>query len=662
MKKIVKILLAVAALSTSLFAADSYQMSICSSDNTKLCYGGKQIFLSGMNIAWFKFSQDVGRGGYEGSLLYVDETLVRKTFKNLRAAGGNTARWWLYTNNAMDPIIDSTTDLTTGIETNTIANVKTVLDMAQEYGVVVSICLLSFDMLKGDEYTPNVAAGWSRYNYDANYKMLTDTSATRAFIKNAVVPLVQEFKDHPALLTWEIFNEPEGMTSTDNFGSGWGTTLVDIKYIQRFINMVADAIHKEAPDNLVSSGSAKTTMTSDVAGTNYYTDARLLASNGNKYSLGTLDFYQVHYYPEWNSNAQSPFHHAASYWNVGKPLVIGEFPAASWTQTSINTNAGSEDRRMTVDSAYAFAYDNGYAGALSWMMYGDTPAFYGSDGTVWGIDSSAPALTALYDAHKDAIMLKDVVIDDHTGENGWMQVTYDNSGENAQISYTKSYDLTGVTSVTFDVINSGTSAITYMLVLQTNATDNWGWYQSETQKCTVAAGDTTTCTFDLANIAKWDDATAIVTPHLNQIAAVYLVATEAYTGTVYIDNIVTNNGIVIQNFDTQYDVFSPAGTEAASISVTTYFDGTKASIPSIAKGLNVSNMYFMNGSLNMTIPTSGNLTVNLFNLKGNCVATLHKGMIKAGAHSFAVKNITQGMYIMQAQGTAGLFTGKVLVK
>ena len=660
MKKIVKILLAAAALSTSLFAADGYQMSICTSDNTKLCYGGKQIFLSGMNIAWFKFSQDVGRGGYKGSLLYVDETLVRKTFKDLRAAGGNTARWWLYTNNAMDPIIDSNTNKVTGIEESTIANVKTVLDLAEEYGVVVSICLLSFDMAKDTAYSPNTVAGWSRFNYEANRLMLEDTSYTRAFINNAVVPLVKLYKNHPALLTWEVFNEPEGMVT--GFGEGWGTTLTTIANVQRVINMVADAIHKEAPANLVSNGSAKTTMTSDAAGTNHYTNEKLLASNGGHYTLGTLDFYQVHYYPEWNTNAQSPFHHAASYWNVGKPLVIGEFPAASWTQTSINANAGSEDRRMTVDSAYAFAYDNGYAGALSWMMYGETPTFYGSDGTVWGVDSSASALTALYNAHKDAIMLKDVVIDDHTGENAWMQVTYDNSAANSQISYTKAYNLTGATSVTFNIINSGTQSITYMLVFQTNATDNWGWYQSESQKCTVIAGDTTTCTFDLANIAKYDDPSALITAHLNQIAAVFLVATEAYTGTVYIDNIATDNGIVIQNFDTEYDVFSPAGTEAASISVTTYFDGTKASIPSIAKDLNVSNMYFMNGSLNMTIPASGNLTVNLFNLKGDRVATLHKGMIKAGTHSFAVKNIAQGMYIMQAQGTAGLFTGKILVK
>ncbi len=660
MNKIVKSLLAVAALSTSLFAADGYQMSICTTDNTKLCYGGKEVFLSGMNIAWFKFSQDVGRQGYEGSLLYVDETLVRKTFQDLRAAGGNTARWWLYTNNAMDPIIDTTTNKVTGIEESTIANVKTVLDLAEEYGVVVSICLLSFDMAKDTAYTPNTVAGWSRFNYEANRLMLEDTNYTRAFIDNAVIPLVKLYKNHPALLTWEVFNEPEGMVT--GFGEGWGTTLTTIANVQRVINMVADAIHTEAPANLVSNGSAKTTMTSDVVGTNYYTDEKLLASNGNKYSLGTLDFYQVHYYPEWNSNAQSPFHHAASYWNVGKPLVIGEFPAASWTQTSINTHAGSEDRRMTIDSAYTFAYDNGYAGALSWMMYGETPSFYGSDGTVWGIDSSAPALTALYNAHKDAIMLKDVVIDDHTGENGWMQITYDNSAANSQISYTKSYDLTGATSVTFDIINSGTTSITYMLVFQTGATDSWGWYQSESQQCTVVAGDTTTCTFDLANIAKYNDASALITAHLDEIYAVFLVATSAYTGTVYIDNIITDNGIVIQNFDTQYDVFSPAGTEAASIATTTYFDGTDVSIPSVTKGLNVSNMHFVNGSLNMTIPASGNLTVEVFNLQGNRVTTLHKGIIKAGAHSFAVNNLAQGIYIVRAQGTAGFFTGKILIK
>ena len=658
MRILLKSLIAVGLLSISLFAAEGYQMSISGTDNSRLCFGGKEVFLSGMNIAWFKFSQDVGRQGYNGAPLYVDESLVRKTFQDLRKAGGNCARWWLYTNNAMDPIIDSITDMTTGIEPNTIDNVRTVLDIAEEYGLVVSVCLLSFDMLKGDHYSPNVAEGWSRYNYDANYKMLTDTTATRAFIDHAVIPLVQEFKDHAGLLCWEIFNEPEGMTSTDNFGNGWGTTLIDISHIQRFINMITDAIHREAPNNLVSNGSAKTTMTSDIAGTNYYTDERLIAAGNNLYPLGTLDFYQVHYYPEWNSNAHSPFHKPASYWNVGKPLMIGEFPAADWTQNSINNNAGGEDRRMTVDSAYSFAFNNGYAGALSWMMVGETPAFYA---TTWCLDSVTSAMSNLYQNNTEQIKLKDVNIDDNTGKNGWMKVTYTNAGANAQLSYTKPLNLTGATSVSMDVKNAGTSSITYMFVFQTGSSDNWGWYQSSTFGI-VPAGEIMTCTYNLENIAKWDDASALISDHLTQINAVYLVVTNAYNGVVYIDNIVTDNGIFIHTFDEQYDVFSPAGDEAANISTTTHYDDeTPVTVPN-AKAHQKPAMHLMHGALKMSIPVSGMITIDLYTIKGDRVTVLHKGKLDAGTHTFALNKISRGMYLVRAHGAAGTITSPVILK
>ncbi|MFP4417481.1 MAG: hypothetical protein ACLFSB_09440 [Chitinispirillaceae bacterium] len=659
MKRSVHSLLMIGLLSLSVFAAEGYQMSI-SEDGTKLLYGGNEAFLSGMNIAWFKFSQDVGRQGEDGGLLYVDESLVRKTFQDLRKAGANTARWWLYTNNAMDPIFDATTNMTTGIETSTIGNVQTVLDIAEEYGIVVSICFLSFDMLKKDHYSPDVEDGWSRYNYDANHLMLTDTSATRAFIDHAVLPLVERYKDHPGLLCWEMFNEPEGMTSTDNFGSGWGTELIDISYIQRFINMVSDAIHTEAPHNLVSNGSAKTTMNSDVAGTNYYTDEQLLAAGYNKYPQGTLDFYQVHYYPQWNANEHSPFHNPASHWELTKPLVIGEFPAGDWDHEGVNANAhNGDDRRMTVDSAYSYAFNQGYAGALSWMFFGDSLEFYQ---TKWCLDSVAGALTSLYENYPDQIKFKDVTFEDNTDENGWMQVTYDNAAKDARLSYTKALNLTGATTVSMDVINTATTSINYMFVFQTGASDDWGWYQSSTF-CEVDAGDTVTGTFNLEDIAKHDDASALITDHLNQINAVFLVSTAAFDGTVYIDNVVTDNGIVIHDFNEQYDVFSPAGDESANISTTTYYaDELSVAQPATAKRVQGGRMNLVNGALRMIVPAAGAMSVNLYNVKGERVATLHNGMLEAGTHVFKLKNLAKGLYVVRAHGAAGLFTGQVILK
>ena len=602
----------------SAFAAPGLTVS-----GTDLMYNGKKIFFSGTNLAWSDYNSDVGDSP-------LNENAWRKAVEGTRAAGGNAIRWWLFNNMSQSPEIDQSTHLVSGLKENTIANMKKALDIAEEYGVMVSMCLFSHNLMEPNQ--------WGLYSekldITANEKLFED-EGTAAFITNVLNPVVKAIGNHNALMTWEVFNEPEGMTSV-----GWTTKKLDKAVLQKFTNKIAAAIHTANPELLVSTGSV------NIQYQNWWNDSELIAAGGE--ANGTLDFFQTHYYPYYQNDDVSPFMNtaaqmAAKYNYDSKPMIIGEFPASGWAGKTYTSSMAAKTE-ITTEECYRKAFDGGYAGALAWQYIGDkTESNFG--GYTYTIDPALDAMKALAATEEASIKIKDVTISQEGGD-GKMAVTY--GGDNAQIEYQKTWDLSKASALTFEATNKGADDAKLYLILK--LTDSWTWTEIDGE-CTVAAGATETCSFDISAHADRNKT-------LSVIVANYAAG---YTGTILYDSFKAGDQDLWDFNEDKYDAFSRSfgNTEEMIPEIKIVFEGSSglASIRSAsAKALQLhGNM------LTLSMGHAQGVTAELFDVTGHKVATLYRGTLSAGTHQFKV-TATKGMYLVKITGQGINLTQKVMVK
>lgn len=599
-------------------------------NGTDLFYNGKKIFFSGTNLAWSDYNSDVGDSP-------LNENAWRKAVEGTRAAGGNAIRWWLFNNMSQSPEIDQTTHLVSGLKKSTIKNMQKALDIAEEYGVMVSMCLFSHNLMEPNQ--------WGLYNekldITANKNLFEDTG-TKAFIDNALTPVVKAIGNHNALLTWEVFNEPEGMTSV-----GWTTEKLDKSALQKFTNKIAAAIHDIDGTLLVSTGSV------NIQYQEWWNDANLIAAGGE--AKGTLDFFQTHYYPYYQADNISPFVNtaaqmASTYKYDNKPMIIGEFPASGWSGDTYTASMAAKTQ-ISTEECYRKAFDGGYAGALAWQYIGDkTESNFG--GYTYTIEPALNAMKTLAAKEEASIKIKDVSIEESSG-NGMMAVTY--GADDAQIEYQKTFDLSKATSLSFTAKNNGNSKANLQLILK--LTDSWTWTEID-GNCLVNAGEKQTCSFDISGFSDRNKTLSIIVANY----------AKGYTGTIVYDDFTAGDQVLFDFNEDKYDAFSLS------------FGNTEIQIPEIKivynenyiKGSTSRIEYFatdaspkisMQGkNIVFLSKRTNNITINILDINGKYISTLHRGNLDAGSHTFSLTNLSKGLYILQVKGTGLKFTQPISIK
>ena len=251
-----------------------------------------------------------------------------------------------------------------------------------------------------------------------------------------------------------------------------------------------------------------------------------------------------------------------------------------------------------------------------------------------------------------------------------MGVTYkaiNDSGAN--IEFKKIPDLTGAKSIAVTIENKGSGGemngiwIGMAFVRDGSKDKAWTWEQSPSDGCWLNDGAKATCEFDITTYK--DDAGAEHPIDLDNLFSVtfILAGANGFEGTVLFDNMVTDNGIIINGFNKKTELFTAADQSKGHIASIELYnkDGTPTAIKPIAIAKN-SGLRVNGTSVAFTAGKAGFASIDVFSMNGKRVATLYRGTLSAGEHSFSLQNMAKGQYIIRAKGMGLAATKPILIK
>ena len=87
-------ILVIACLYIAACTTPVLEQTVVPFEHDRIVHRGQPVFLSGMNLAWITYGND---------LTGLNEAEYRRALDEIRGAGGNSIRWWIHVNGSRTP-------------------------------------------------------------------------------------------------------------------------------------------------------------------------------------------------------------------------------------------------------------------------------------------------------------------------------------------------------------------------------------------------------------------------------------------------------------------------------------------------------------------------------------------------------------------------------
>ncbi len=280
-------------------------------------------FIVGANLPWWTYGRDFGANAWapQGGLSQLASAQeLEDAFSRLAAEGLRWVRWFVLCDGRAGIEWDSG-GAPIGLDRFVLSDLALALGLAERHGLKLVLTLFDFLWFSPASWTDGVQLG-------GRSKVAADETLRQRLLDSVVEPVLAELGRSPAVIAWDVVNEPEWATRSFRRKSG----AIGREDMRAFIRTVVERIH---------------------ARTIHQATVGLASAKGLRLVRGLdLDLYQVHWYDQLEPD--SPLDRPVSALALDRPVLLGEFPTRGSARSAVSI----------LEAAQA----SGYAGALAWSV------------------------------------------------------------------------------------------------------------------------------------------------------------------------------------------------------------------------------------------------------------------------------------------------------